>query len=621
MDADLRTPPSTINQGGASFTKEPSSPLVSESQVITVLRDERRNHVGSSRPSINSRISEGQKIPHYQHDVRYRSELAFKRMKDQILRDGKKFHQWRQRFNHERREKEGLETELNRRQTALHASRKLVADLESGIRKLTNDKTELEHQIVNLNIECEENRNTVAQQDEILQKQRQRNIELEDRVMGLETKHTDDQRLAELSQQQNIDYLVSQIGVLENNLGQAKDQLAIRDANIADQEKTIANFRGQARHLSAQLEDFQAQVRHQEQRIAMHMEKIDQLAQDLDNAETDVTHTKAQKQQLEENLTQQKAQVVELQDVIAEQKQFIDERRTADFASVAADVSCELPDGEIRSKFGELLGTELDDWCMDYKIYKMTTNTKAVRDLYGRFYKDGILWSHGGLPYNIRFTKHTPKAQVILLQAALANFLCKHFLQDRFFLLKMNHREGETDGESAPLQAEYTALNSFLTKCESETAALQWQATTAGIIQSRFTLSEAMAGDVAKIFVKDNQLLLRPPSLAMLDELSVLILNFAQFCLRLSTREVPVYVCSDGEIGGQPFKANSRRWDLSPLVGLERGDQSLDGRPMCVIIKPMIFTKSAARGSRRIVWSKASVWVSNESAGTHPHNN
>ncbi|KAI6380276.1 hypothetical protein MCOR25_001703 [Pyricularia grisea] len=661
IDVDHRTASSTSNQGHTSPNKVSFLPSTYERQVIKMPKENRWNRLSSSRLKINSQISERQE-PAY-----HRQDEIFARMKKQVLKEIKKANQWRQRLNYVLAEKKDLDFELKRCQTGLHDGRKLIADLERMVRELTNNKAELGHKVVDSNRRYEESREIIEQQNETINDQRLRNIALEDQVIDYENKHNDDQILAQTSQQ-NIDYLVSQLEKRVDDLDQTRDQLmtqgvtidqqkesitnledqlrrlciqldraqgvvAIRDADIAEQQESITSYQDQVRHLSVQLEDFQDQVSRRNQCIAEHKEKIGQLAQDLNNAETEMARTKAQQQQLEENLTQREAQGVELQRVIAEQKQLIEEIRQADFESVVADVSNELPDSEIRSKFGELLGTEVDDWCMEYKVQKLKM-TGALQNLLCCG-EDRVVWQEQDTPDNLRLRIDNPKAPVIMLQAALSAFLCKHFLQDPFFLLKLNCGEAAVDGQLAKLKAEHTALTTFLKECKSskasapeshsmglsdlvfflETAELHWRTATVELLEGRLDLNMGMSRDVAKAFVDDYQALLMQQSSDMLEELSVIILNFVRFCLRLWKRKVPIYVGNNRDIGGQRFKANSDWWDVTPLIGLDHGDKSLDGRPMCVIIKPLIFTMSAASDSKEIIWSKASVWVSNESAG------
>ncbi|TLS30836.1 hypothetical protein PpBr36_03536, partial [Pyricularia pennisetigena] len=624
MDADLHTALPTTSQGDISFNKKSSFLSVPESQIITMHKENRQNNLASSGPKINGRISGRNEITHYRRDD------TFSRMKNQILEEGKNTNYWRQRFKNAIRGKENMKFKLERLQVALHDDGILKADLERRLQLLTEDKAEREQKFVGLNLRYEESRDTILQRDQTIDEKKQRIIALEDQVIDYENKHNENQRLA-VPDKRNLDYLVSQLEALVHDLGQTKDRLATQDAIIAQQKESIANSEDLLSSMSIQLGQAQAnvailnqniaeqhvsitehrdQIIYRDQCIMEDKQTIAQLSQNVANAEKDAACTK---QRLEGYLAQQKAQVDELQSVIAEQKQLIDERREADFEALVAEVSCKLPDSQIRTKFGELLGAELDDWCMEYKARKLTI-TDALDDLLSCG-ENKIVWQEQDTPDNLRFRFDNPKAPVILLQAALSNFLCKHFLQDPFFLLKMSFGEAAVDGQLGQLQAEHASLSTILKEYESESTMLQWRASTVEMIECRINLRKEMAYDLAKFFMEEYQALLKQQSPNMLDELSEIILNFARFCLGLWKRKVPVYVQNNQFIGGQGFKANNRYWDVTPLIGLERGDTSLDGRPMCVVVKPLVFTKSAASDGKETVWTKASVWVSNESAG------
>ncbi|TLD31270.1 hypothetical protein PspLS_02167 [Pyricularia sp. CBS 133598] len=605
-DVDLDTATSTINRGETSFKQEPISPSMSENQVITMPSNRMRNHPGSSQLQVNSHIAERPETTHSRQHCP-KSCSCFERMKMQLLREGIRARSLDQTIQVMKRKKNDIQLELERSTVIKNRQSNLIADNDKTIGNLLKDSCQLKKEASDASRQYEDQ---IAQQDATI-------IDRE-RTIGELQAHIAAQEVELNKKQKKIEDLELK---MQNLNRRHRGELASKDMAMAQLQLDITKLEKQECELSAKLRSSWDESSSHCCTIKEQKTTIAELSEKLANTEINDKLGWCRVQRLEEIVAEREAKIAESQGIIAEQKQFldkqkqfIDERRAADFEAVVADVSCELPDSEIRSKFCELLGTEVDDWCMEYKAQKLTL-TEALQDLLCCGQAQ-VVWQQD-TPDNLRLKVDSPKAPVILLQAALSNFLCRHFLTDPFFLLKMNYGEAAVEGKLTQLKTEYSVLSTFLKECESETTALQWRATTAGLIEYRFNLCEGMAKELAALFMDDYQALLKQHSSDMLDELSVIILNFARFCLRLWKRKMPIYTYNNHKIGGQQFKVNSRYWDVTPLVGLERGDNSLDGRPMCVVIKPVIFTKSATSGHKTI-WSKASVWVSNESADTPP---
>jgi len=99
------------------------------------------------------------------------------------------------------------------------------------------------------------------------------------------------------------------------------------------------------------------------------------------------------------------------------------------------------------------------------------------------------------------------------------------------------------------------------------------------------------------------------------DELLALVHQFANLALRLWTLQTRIIVKGGAAIArNHTFKNNSHTMEADISVGLEKGDTRLDGRPICVVVRPLIasFPLSAEDRNNAVLWSKASVWVSKD---------
>jgi hypothetical protein len=117
----------------------------------------------------------------------------------------------------------------------------------------------------------------------------------------------------------------------------------------------------------------------------------------------------------------------------------------------------------------------------------------------------------------------------------------------------------------------------------------------------------------AKNFAETYEALMKPLDKIGREELIDLFVGFGKLALKLWKRKTNIKVESLGDPTLGDFKVMYGEMEAHSSVGLLAGDHSLDGRPICVVVRPRIVSQSIAeRGGRAkgIVWSTASVWVS-----------
>ena len=95
-------------------------------------------------------------------------------------------------------------------------------------------------------------------------------------------------------------------------------------------------------------------------------------------------------------------------------------------------------------------------------------------------------------------------------------------------------------------------------------------------------------------------------------ELIDLFETFAKLALRLWKLKTRIRL--EGLTCLHRFEGMNADMEAHSTVGILAGDKELDGRPICVLVQPCIVSEPILEGRskpQRIVWSKASVWVSN----------
>lgn len=153
-------------------------------------------------------------------------------------------------------------------------------------------------------------------------------------------------------------------------------------------------------------------------------------------------------------------------------------------------------------------------------------------------------------------------------------------------------------------------------------AAASWRAKTIEALDLAFSWTRESFVPWATEFYEAHEDLLVRPNHETCDELLDIVIAFARFALKLwklKTR-ITVHGLNDFQLD-PPRTFSSRAPDMiaHAAVSLPAGSSRFDGRPVCVVVTPLVRSQPLdGKGSpsdsarRTVVWTKASVWVSNK---------
>ena len=129
-------------------------------------------------------------------------------------------------------------------------------------------------------------------------------------------------------------------------------------------------------------------------------------------------------------------------------------------------------------------------------------------------------------------------------------------------------------------------------------------------------MSAAYLKAFVSYFLKTYQTLLRPELAETAHEqLYELAVEFGRLATRLLSLPSVISCHGIDHFQTVAFGVESAETDVARVVPLEEHDSSLDGRPIPLVVQPMIVGHGTAEGksySQRKVWSKAVVWVSSK---------
>lgn len=100
-----------------------------------------------------------------------------------------------------------------------------------------------------------------------------------------------------------------------------------------------------------------------------------------------------------------------------------------------------------------------------------------------------------------------------------------------------------------------------------------------------------------------------------MDDLFTIVQSFSKFAIQLWSQksEVNCYYLED--FANHRFHQADEQTEIARAVGIDDGDKSLDGRPVPVVVQPLILgfgTHDGKDYNNFKVWSKAVVWVSKD---------
>lgn len=93
------------------------------------------------------------------------------------------------------------------------------------------------------------------------------------------------------------------------------------------------------------------------------------------------------------------------------------------------------------------------------------------------------------------------------------------------------------------------------------------------------------------------------------------VARFGELALQLWSTKIDIQFCHLGDYGNTPFALASEEMQAARVVRLDEYDTALDGRPIQVVVQPMIAAFGTPDGKeyqKKKIWAKAGVWISNK---------
>ena len=152
-----------------------------------------------------------------------------------------------------------------------------------------------------------------------------------------------------------------------------------------------------------------------------------------------------------------------------------------------------------------------------------------------------------------------------------------------------------------------------------------WRIQTCQYLEKAFPPSSEAFLRHAQIFTRNCRALIGTLDGEMTAELAGLFGHFCGLAQRLWKLRTNIRVQELGDESLRKFEVMFAGMEAHPTVGLLHGDKRLDGRPICVVVRPRIVSEPIdakpvrGGGMNGIVWSAAQVWVSSEDDLTQHH--
>lgn len=150
---------------------------------------------------------------------------------------------------------------------------------------------------------------------------------------------------------------------------------------------------------------------------------------------------------------------------------------------------------------------------------------------------------------------------------------------------------------------------------ENSEAAGAWRVQTIELLEGNFALTPSALAPLTAAFMQRSRMLVRNSKEAE-SELTSLFAGSARFALKLWKLKRTVQVDGLDYFAGREFRSGWNRVEAHSVVKLRAGDTSLDGRPICLVVRPGILSQpmglTPGTASPGVLWSRASVWISNQ---------
>ncbi|KAH6606449.1 hypothetical protein Trco_005602 [Trichoderma cornu-damae] len=304
-----------------------------------------------------------------------------------------------------------------------------------------------------------------------------------------------------------------------------------------------------------------------------------------------VQHLEDMVRTLREDLDGAHRQVAALMKTVAENEAIITRAHSTAVSTLAGNVSRSITDDLIREELKKFFQNDFFSWCAELSAESVVDGNAALRKLReaGVINNSDRYWDG---PEYLRFSIDSPdgSSPFVLLQAALAKRLCFLFLNDAYFLA----------GESNDRRRLRKFEQHFSQEC----------------LENSVPITEQYIQREVQAFVEEYEFLLRTDSY---DEeanrdLAQIFADFAILSLKLWKTRVNIEWCDSTGFGNSIFDYGSPWMEVDQTLVSTKGGSRLSGRPVGLIIRPLIVAKPPTKEDRaeEVVWLKALAWVSSE---------
>ncbi|KAL6868612.1 hypothetical protein J3F83DRAFT_737734 [Trichoderma novae-zelandiae] len=331
--------------------------------------------------------------------------------------------------------------------------------------------------------------------------------------------------------------------------------------------------------------------------------KLRQLATHAENMENMVCT-------LRDDLGKANIRVAALGRTVAENELIITQANATAVSRLASDVSRGFTDDMIREALKKFFQTDFFSWCADLCAERIEDEDAAAA--HHKLLEAGILNSnanHLNGPTYLRFNLDMPdgSSPLLLLQAALATRLCVLYLSDAYFLaeeLPINHKG----------RLELFHLEQHFGQAQPD-AAISWRIQTVECLENAVPITEGYVQREVDRFMEEYSFLLsvdRSDSEARKDLVQIFV-DFATLAIKLWKTRAGVMWYSTMSFREVPFELGSPWVEVESSLVSTMG-QRLNGRPIGLIIRPTISSKSLSKDGQweEVIWLKALAWVSGE---------
>lgn len=475
------------------------------------------------------------------------------------------------------------------------------------------------------------------------------NENLRARIEKLEEDHEKkkhEHSIAEAEHQKLRSQISESESTTKANLAQARGSLAA--AREKTKLLTEKNVRLQEAQLKSKNELKQLNSEHEQLKSNWH-----NLHHDHGKLQSVKQHLEIQIQNLDKLTKGQLNQIRALTDDkkalgtrVSEQETFVTKAQQAAVSRLSQSVSTTLPDDLVRKRFRELF-EELATWARENATTDNSILQQAefVESLYDDYLLVRTDASDSKIDLNFDFSQDT--AVDTLLNAALARRLCKFSLQNPFFFAGVTCpiiTNPNTDSEQILRTDELLArvFNTMLDskfkesieRLDADAVAVdegnpapvyEWRAATTKTLSSFSSKRGAildMYREETDFLINHNSALLAP-DLSPKEKQSLFetVTAFGDFAIQLWSHRYAIHFSTLECFKNTPFQVSSPELEAAQAMRLDDNDTSLDGRPIPLVVQPLIEGFGSPEGkdyAKRKVWSKAVVWVSSQAEPPAP---